>query len=266
MFLYSPSHQHYKPIFFVGDFTTMMTVNKLTKIVSGSLALGAATAASLLLAPSAGAVGVTFVGDFDGVVCSQTTLALSRTDCGVQGLEYHSVQLDDKLFQNFDFAVPFLSANVVIDFDGADWSFEYDPEPDLGDGTYTIGYDVDILDPNQFFDLIQLGTITSVFPTVTVTKTITDSNTGAFLGELESIDEVPTNGITTIDISRFNTRHISILDEIVVNTLVPGQSAELEALSNDFTQDTHDVPEPGTILGLLAVGGAGLLSKLKKQK
>jgi hypothetical protein len=256
MFSCSSSHQHYKPIFFVGDFMTMMTVNKLTKIVSGSLALGAATAASLLVAPSAGAVGLTFFGDFDGVVCSQTTLALSLTDCGVQGLEYHSVQLDDKLFQ--DFVFPVLPAGVVIDFDGADWSFEYDPEPDLGNGTYDISYDVDILDPNQFFDLIQLDTITSIFPGVTTTKTITDSNTGALLLELESIDGVPDQG----DISGFNTQHISVLDRIVVN----GVSAEFEALSNDFTQDTHDVPEPGTILGILAVGGAGLLSKLKKQK
>ncbi|NCR69833.1 MAG: PEP-CTERM sorting domain-containing protein [Microcystis aeruginosa LG13-12] len=35
--------------------------------------------------------------------------------------------------------------------------------------------------------------------------------------------------------------------------------------SNKFLQGTK-VPEPGTILGLLTVGGLGLVSRFKKQK
>ncbi|WP_272081165.1 PEP-CTERM sorting domain-containing protein [Microcystis aeruginosa] len=40
------------------------------------------------------------------------------------------------------------------------------------------------------------------------------------------------------------------------------------AATSDFRQSVHQtkVPEPGTILGLLAVGGLGLVSRFKKQK
>jgi len=41
-----------------------------------------------------------------------------------------------------------------------------------------------------------------------------------------------------------------------------------QAAMSDFRQSVHQtkVPEPGTILGLLAVGGLGLVSRLKRQK
>ncbi|MCZ8099595.1 MAG: PEP-CTERM sorting domain-containing protein [Burkholderiales bacterium] len=46
----------------------------------------------------------------------------------------------------------------------------------------------------------------------------------------------------------------------------PGSPNEgLSVLSNNFREAPH-VPEPGTILGLLAVGGLGLVSRFKKQK
>jgi PEP-CTERM motif len=230
-----------------------MLTNKITKtFASGVTAL----ASSLLVVSSVSAQSFTD-GNFAGFICSTTTIG--NQGCSVT---YDSVILDDKIFQNFVFTNLNIGLDqVVIDFDGQDWSFEYDPVEDLSDGTYSIGYDVDITDPNQFFDLIQLDTVTSVFPSVTVTKTITDSNDNDFIGDLESL-----NGSSeSIDISLFNTQHISVLDEIVVLT-TGGGSAELEFLSNDFTQDTHDVPEPGTILGLLTVGGLGLVSRFKKQK
>jgi len=52
----------------------------------------------------------------------------------------------------------------------------------------------------------------------------------------------------------------------VTNTLTPNTGAGLMSSSNKFTQATIQVPEPGTILGLLTVGGLGLVSRFKKQK
>jgi hypothetical protein len=49
----------------------------------------------------------------------------------------------------------------------------------------------------------------------------------------------------------------------VTNTLAANPNEGLFQLQNSFHQS---VPEPGTILGLLAVGGLGLVSRFKKQK
>ncbi|WP_223211067.1 PEP-CTERM sorting domain-containing protein [Microcystis aeruginosa] len=43
----------------------------------------------------------------------------------------------------------------------------------------------------------------------------------------------------------------------------------LQSSTNSFTQDLDppsSIPEPGTILGLLGVGGLGMVSRFKKQK
>jgi len=50
----------------------------------------------------------------------------------------------------------------------------------------------------------------------------------------------------------------------VTNILVANLNEGLFDFQNSFRQET--VPEPGTILGLLAVGGLGLVSRFKKQK
>ena len=49
----------------------------------------------------------------------------------------------------------------------------------------------------------------------------------------------------------------------VTNTLKPNAGGALMSSSNKFTQGTK-VPEPGTILGLLTVGGLGLVSRFKR--
>jgi len=48
-----------------------------------------------------------------------------------------------------------------------------------------------------------------------------------------------------------------------VNMTTP-EEVSFSILDQEFSQTT--VPEPGTILGLLAVGGLGLVSRFKKQK
>jgi hypothetical protein len=60
------------------------------------------------------------------------------------------------------------------------------------------------------------------------------------------------------------TKALRITDTFIPN--IPGSSNEgLSVLSNNFREAPH-VPEPGTILGLLAVGGLGMVSRFKKQK
>ncbi|REJ54264.1 MAG: PEP-CTERM sorting domain-containing protein [Microcystis wesenbergii TW10] len=53
----------------------------------------------------------------------------------------------------------------------------------------------------------------------------------------------------------------------VIDTFASGDQglSLLQSSTNDFNQH-NKVPEPGTILGLLAVGGLGLVSRFKKQK
>lgn len=51
----------------------------------------------------------------------------------------------------------------------------------------------------------------------------------------------------------------------VTNTLNPNAGGALMSSSNKFTEGTsQSVPEPGTILGLLTVGGLGLVSRFKR--
>ncbi|WP_254064519.1 PEP-CTERM sorting domain-containing protein [Microcystis aeruginosa] len=57
----------------------------------------------------------------------------------------------------------------------------------------------------------------------------------------------------------------------MVDTFTSGDNGKslLQSSTNSFTQDLDppsSIPEPGTILGLLTVGGLGLVSRFKKQK
>lgn len=53
----------------------------------------------------------------------------------------------------------------------------------------------------------------------------------------------------------------------VTDTITPLIStAGVTSLTNKFLQEPKSVPEPGTILGLLAVGGLGLVSRFNRQK
>jgi hypothetical protein len=219
----------------------MLTTNKLTKtFASGIATISIAAVAGIFNVSSASA---------QVVLCY---------DGSASGLVGQTITCGDKIFQNFVFnGLPQQENGVEIVTNGAEWDFFYDFTAPISDGTYSISYDVDIIDPIQVFDLIELDSDTGIQEGISITKTITDSNTDALLLELESIDGERELG----SIFEFNTKHISVLDEITIE-----DNAILESLSNGFTQRPHGVPEPGTILGLLAVGGLGLVSRFKKQK
>jgi hypothetical protein len=217
----------------------MMTINKLTKtFASGIATISIAAVAGIVNAPSASAQ-VCFNG-------SPTLLLDSSVTCG------------DKVFENFstDFVIA-TEDSIDISQNGNEWDIDYDFVPDLGIGTYAYGYDVDITDPLFFFDRIVLDVTAGLDPEVVVVKDIFDSITGDLLLSLTSV-----NGDRVVgDISGFNVQHISVLDTITIS-----ETGLVLNVGNGFSQTTHTVPEPGTILGLLAVGGLGLVSRFKKQK
>jgi hypothetical protein len=245
MFLYSPSHQHYKPIFFVGDFTTMMTVNKLTKTFSSGLATGAAAigvlAVSVLTATSASAVTITWLAWTSG-----TPLVAGDKTASFQSIGGGFV------------ADP--GDEVSLNFIGDEFFFEYNALPGPSVGNFSTGsftYTIAIA-PNstQHFSGVSLDSdVTSTYGNVI--KTIAETGT-----TLTSVNGSPDPAFGFAPLP--SLRLLTVTDTL--NPINPGEA--VITLSNGFIQRNSipPVPEPGTILGILAVGGAGLLSKLKKQK
>ncbi|AOC52770.1 hypothetical protein NIES3806_21000 [Microcystis aeruginosa NIES-3806] len=219
----------------------MMTTNKLTKtFASGSLAIGIATlssvAGSLLVAPSAQAAFFGTIGEL------KDFLAVND-----------EVIVGDKAFYDFDFDG--LSNNIEIDIfaAGGTWVLELDAGPAGGVTTGSLSYRVHITDPNFFFDTVTLDT--DVVNPFTATKLIEYDGGSTLLTSVNGNQE-------SVDLTTFDPN----IDTLRITDTFLGGGGTLLSLSNQFTQDTHTVPEPGTILGLLAVGGLGLVSRFKKQK
>ncbi|GCL45406.1 PEP-CTERM sorting domain-containing protein [Microcystis aeruginosa] len=226
----------------------MMTTNKLTKtFASGSLAIGIATlssvAGSLLVASSAQA----------STICYDPNGPLSFGTLG--GLRGSSVTCGDKIFtfgQNF-FTGDWVDGDFAkIGFGAGEWFFQVAPVgPNPAARTGTISYDVSILPGfSKVFDTIELDSDVSGMGRYQITKDYSTDN--GISGQLRSID----GSIDSASI--FGAKHVRVVDTFTPN------GDELFSADNAFTQKT--VPEPGTILGLLAVGGLGLVSRLKKQK
>lgn len=223
----------------------MLTTNQLTKIASASFAAGVAAVASLagslFVVPSASAQTTCFEGSAVDLKNTNPTVL-----CG------------DKTFKNFALGGSLFNDGVVIEEEGGTWTFFYlfDPIVTAFPGSFSIGYEVDITDPYFLFDGIGLTTLAAPDPSVLVTKQIFDSNTNALIATLSNTEGFV---VSSTNILPLGLQQIKILDTISVS----GQG-QLAILANRFSQQS--VPEPGTILGLLAVGGLGIVSKFRKQK
>ena len=220
----------------------MMTTNKLTKtFASGSLAIGV-LAGAVLTATSASAAVLTW-GEW-----TNSDLAL-RKDL-IQG---------DKIVKYVGGTIGAEAVDkVALTQMGDHYYFRYDAMDGLADTnkgpggsfTYTIG----VTDPNKSIVGVDLDSnVSSNYGTVTET-----------FGEISNVlvstngSQVPPSGFIPIAPKTLLT---------VTNTLAntnPGTEGLFD-LQNSFHQSVP-VPEPGTILGLLAVGGLGLVSRFKKQK
>jgi len=243
----------------------MMTTNKLTKILSGVATLGIATA---IAAPAQAA---TFTppliggnGMVDAVLVAQGLgYGLAIDDDGdilTPPVVYDSVALGDKVFSNFS-VVADVAVGDGLSFllNGGVWTVQYNPAG-MGRDQGQLHYQVDITDPTMYFDAVSFDTdISGMGGTYKATKEI-KTLAGASLLTLESL-----NGSEDMDtLEPFMVQSIKVIDTYGV--VSDGGMSLLQSSTNDFTQHGSKVPEPGTILGLLAVGGLGMVSRFKKQK
>ena len=217
----------------------MMTTNKLTKtFASGSLAIGV-LAGAVLTATNASAASMLTWAEWTGGTPLETGDKIVKYVGGSIGAE----ALDD----------------VALTKMGNHYYFVYDaetlaaPDPNKGPGgsfTYTIEV---IPSSNKSIVGVDLDSnVSSNYGTVTKT-----------FAEIPGLTLTSTNGSPDPASGFYPIAPIKKLT--VTDTLVntnPGNEG-LFQLQNSFHQS---VPEPGTVLGLLAVGGLGLVSRFKKQK
>ncbi|MFN4850249.1 PEP-CTERM sorting domain-containing protein [Microcystis sp.] len=221
----------------------MMTTNKLTKtFASGSLAIGV-LAGAVLTATSASASG----GPNESVITTWGNWTAGNP-----------LQLHDGT------TATYVSGSIgaeLLDEVGLflindEYEFQYNAttlgSPNLngtqnGSFTYTITFAHPVSGVAIDSDVTaNYGTVTKTIP-------------GILNPPLVSVNgsEDPLVGFQTISPQLSLT-----VTDTISNPNGPGE--ELSTISNNF--EIQKVPEPGTILGLLAVGGLGLVSRFKKQK
>jgi hypothetical protein len=214
----------------------MMTTNKLTKtFASGSLAIGV-LAGAVLTATSASAMTKTWQ---DWTTSGNFLTAGDKKVTFVSQNGFGAEPLDE----------------VTLMFIGDEYDFIYNavtlaaPTPNTNSGSFT--YTIEVTDPNKY-----------------ITGVAIDSDVTATYNKVEkTFAEIPTLTLTSTDGSADPLSGFYPIAPIktltVTDTLTNNPGEALFTLSNAYKQS---VPEPGTILGLLAVGGLGLVSRFKKQK
>jgi hypothetical protein len=213
----------------------MMTTNKLTKtFASGSLAIGV-LAGAVLTATSASA---------DTKSWQYWTTPGNFLTAGDKKVTYVS--------ENGFGAEPL--DEVTLMFIGDEYDFIYNavtlaaPTPNTNSGSFT--YTIEVTDPNKYITGVAIDSdvtatynkVEKTFAEIPLVLTSTDGSAD------------PLSGFYPIA----PIKKLTVTDTLTNN---PGEA--LFTLNNAYKQS---VPEPGTILGLLAVGGLGLVSRFKKQK
>jgi hypothetical protein len=223
----------------------MMTTNKLTKtFASGSLAIGV-LAGSVFTATSASAAVISKTWD-------QFKEVGGFLELGDKKVEYVS-NINDVNIRSTD-TIEFMEMGGV-------YQVTLIPDKNIAAFNFNaaLSYKITITDPNFHFAGIQLDSDVSPDPWK-IEKTVAEIPSLL----LTSIDGGSDPSGSFFDIQSGGYTSLTVTDTIMPGT--PGASGSyLNFLSNKFTQGTK-VPEPGTILGLLAVGGLGLVSRFGKQK
>lgn len=162
---------------------------------------------------------------------------------------FADVPIPPNAFYDVSVTSPDPSGTFFVDFDtapGGGISIPFQAE---------ASYMVEITDPDYLFNLIDLdieiglGT-NGELPDITVTKEIFDEF-GNLLLVLESEGDFVADSLPTMP------------DKILVVDTVDVDQGTFFSFQNSFTQKA--VPEPASILGLLAIGSLGLGLKRKKQ-
>ncbi|CAO5024438.1 PEP-CTERM protein-sorting domain-containing protein [Microcystis aeruginosa] len=212
----------------------MMTTNKLTKtFASGSLAIGV-LAGAVLTATSASAAMLSWADWTNGTPLIQ----------GDKKVTFVSQN-------NFGAEPPDEVSLIQM---GDDYYFEYDAGPSSNTNSGFFTYTIEVTDPNRAITGVGLGsTVIPGYGSVT-----------------ETFAEIPNTLVSVNGSSVPATGFIPIAPKTlltVTNTLNPSSGQALTDFQNSFHQaEIPPVPEPGTVLGLLTVGGLGLVSRFKKQK
>ncbi|MCA2668480.1 MAG: PEP-CTERM sorting domain-containing protein [Microcystis sp. M045S2] len=217
----------------------MMTTNKLTKtFASGSLAIGV-LAGAVLTATSANAAMLTWLEWTSGTPLIEGDKKVTYVSGSIGAEAVDDVALI-KMGDHYYFVYDAMNGPAMANANSG--SFTYTIEVTTPDW-YIVGLDLD-------------SNVSSNYGTVTET-----------LAEIPGLMLISTNG-SPVPASGF----IGIAPNdllTVTNTLnnTGGPTEGLIDFQNSFRQAyIPNVPEPGTILGLLAVGGLGLVSRFKKQK
>ncbi|MEA5534091.1 PEP-CTERM sorting domain-containing protein [Crocosphaera sp. XPORK-15E] len=233
----------------------MLNTNKLTQT---SLIVGVSAIASLVssiaIAPLAQAA------TFSGTVKNATTIT-------VGGIDYTSIMLDRAVYDNFGFQNIFFGDSVLISDIGGEAHFlRLSPAGGVGVRNGNYSYDV----ATKFGD---------VFTSVALDADVT--GTGAYK-VTKGIDDLVPNNTASLNLVSNNGSPTetglpvgsNITKFHIIDTL-DNNGDTLFSVSNTFTQvprttteqvPVPELPEPGTLLGLLVMGGLGLAAKRKKRK
>ena len=212
----------------------MMTTNKLTKtFASGSLAIGV-LAGAVLTATSASAAMLSWAQWTGGTALIEGDKKVTYVGGSIGAEALDDVALTE-MGGHYYFTYDSLTQNAPLPNKGPGGSFKYTIEV-IGSNKSIIGVDLDSDVSSNY------GTVTETFAEIPNTLVSVNGS------------PVPPSGFIPITPKKLLT---------VTNTLAVNPNEGLFQLQNSFHQS---VPEPGTILGLLAVGGLGLVSRFKKQK
>ncbi|GCA77935.1 hypothetical protein MiTe_04798 [Microcystis aeruginosa NIES-2520] len=212
----------------------MMTTNKLTKtFASGSLAIGV-LAGAVLTATNASAASMLTWAEWTGGTPLETGDKKVTYVSGSIGAE----AVDDvaliEMGDHYYFVYDAMNGPAMANVNSGSLTYTIEV---IGSPDYIVGVDLDSNVTSNY------GTVTETFAEV---PNVLVSVNGS---------PVPPSGFIPIAPKKLLT---------VTNILVANLNEGLFDFQNSFRQET--VPEPGTILGLLAVGGLGLVSRFKKQK
>lgn len=148
---------------------------------------------------------------------------------------------------------------VNLSLKDSEFVFQFNPPFPGFDQSGFLEYLIEIFDPNYYFWGVQLDANASNYK---VDKTVFNNENLAVVTELSSINgnpaPLPAGSFTPLS---------GQLTALIVKDTFTHTGGKLLSTRNQFLLAPRTaVPEPGTVLGLLAVGGISFISRFRKQK